>query len=138
MKPVFTEKSGKLTALLATAPDGTQYLVRVDEENPSRLKLKCTVDGRLYALETTATQVGWAGRETCRPLGVPQSATHPLNSLYECSQATKVHAALSKNFRQLTRLSLLSACLQLDLRDRAAMEKVFRTQGWEQRLKPLP
>ena len=58
MKPIFTEKSGKLFGLLATAPDGTQFLVGVDEEKPSRLMLKCTKDGRLYALETTAAKVG--------------------------------------------------------------------------------
>ncbi|GAB4814592.1 hypothetical protein N2152v2_001638 [Parachlorella kessleri] len=82
VEPIFKEKSGELFGLLARAPDGTQFLVAVDDKDPSRLKLKSNRDGRLYALETTATK--------------------------------------------------------LSLGDRAAMEKIFRTQGWEQRLKPLP
>ncbi len=58
VKPIFKEKSGELFGLLATTPDGSQFLVSVDEQNPSRLRLKCTKDGRLYALETTGKEVG--------------------------------------------------------------------------------
>lgn len=57
--PVFLIASddGQFAGLAARAKDGTEYLLKVDPRAPSRLLLKSTRDGGVYALDTRIKQL---------------------------------------------------------------------------------
>jgi hypothetical protein len=142
VSPILDKQSGQAVALVVIGEGGRQFVVTVDPQQPSRLLLQDKATRGLYALQVR-WEGGCRGRHALRhclrlgtshvlPAHIPTSAT-----------ITPSSAAAAKCLSLSLLLVLLTALLpqtrvdRVNINSRPAMEMLFSTPGWEQRLQQL-